>query len=102
MNHVKPAFPEALADISITKNAIKTDFVIRKDIHDVNLFPEIEEAAEVRRGLDLAQEEIAFLVKRKVHVRNHFANYIGVDPAEVHPNDVPIVGFGGSGGVFAL
>jgi len=79
---------------------IKTDFVVRKDIHDINLFPEIEKAAEVRRGLDLAQEEIAFLAKRKVHVRNHFAKYIGVDPAEVHPNDVPIVGFGGSGGGF--
>jgi hypothetical protein len=62
MNH---AFPEALADISITKNATKTDFVVRKDIHGINLFPEIEKEAEVRRGLDLAQEEIAFLAKRR-------------------------------------
>jgi cytosolic phospholipase A2 len=99
-NHVKPAFPEALADLSITKNAIETDLTVRKDIHNVNLFPEIEKVAEVRRGLDLAPEEIAFLTKRKEHVRDHFAKYIGVDPAEVHPDDVPVVGFGGSGGGF--
>jgi hypothetical protein len=37
-NHVKPTFLEALADLSITKNAIKTDFIVRKDIHDANLF----------------------------------------------------------------
>ena len=35
---------------------------------------------------------------RKAHVRDSFARYLGIDPAQVHPDDVPIVAFGGSGG----
>lgn len=52
----------------------------------------------MRRGLDLSPGETAFLAARKVHVRNNFAKYLGLDPAQVHPDDVPIIGFGSSGG----
>jgi phospholipase A2 len=56
--------------------------------------------AEVRRGLDLALEERRFRAIRKVHARNSFAKYLGLDPAQVHPDDTPIVSFGGGGGGF--
>ena len=52
----------------------------------------------MRRGLDLGLEERRFVQMRKVHVRDSFAKYFGLDPAQVHPDDVPIIGFGGSGG----
>ena len=99
-DHVVPAFPETISDVAIVKNAITTNFVVRTDIQDVNLFPEIAQVAQVRRGLDLGPGEKAFLTARKVHVRNHFAKYLGLDPAQVHPDDVPAIGFGGSGGGF--
>jgi phospholipase A2 len=67
---------------------------------DVVKYPEIKKVAEVRKGLDLALEERRFRAMRKVHVRNSFAKYLGLDPAQVRPDDVPIVGFGGSGGGF--
>jgi len=69
-------------------------------MRDVTRFSEIMKVAEVRRGLDLCLEERRFLEMKKVHVRNSFAKYLGLDPAEVHPDDVPTVGFGGSGGGF--
>jgi phospholipase A2 len=99
-NVVKPAFPEAITDISIIKNAVKVEHVVSADIHNPELFPEIRNVAEVRQGLDLAPQEVAFLQQRKVHVREHFAEYLGLDPEEVHPDDVPTVAFGGSGGGF--
>lgn len=56
------------------------------------------QVAEVRRGLNLCPGETAFLAAQKVHVRNNFAKYLGLDPVQVHPDDVPMVGFGSSGG----
>jgi phospholipase A2 len=35
-----------------------------------------------------------------MHVRDNFAKHLGLDPSEVHPDDIPIVAFGGSGGGF--
>jgi phospholipase A2 len=67
---------------------------------DVVKYSEIMKVAEVRRGLHLALEERRFRTIRKVHVRNSFAKYLGLDPEQVHPDDVLIVGFGGSGGGF--
>jgi phospholipase A2 len=99
-NKVAPAFPEALSDISIVKNAIKVESHIKQEMADVVKYPEIMKVAEVRKGLDLALEERRFRAMRKVHVRNSFAKYLGLDPAQVHTDDVPIVGFGGSGGGF--
>ena len=99
-NVVKPAFPEAITDVSIIKNAIKVEHAISADISNPTLFPEIQQVAEVRRGLGLAPQEHAFLAQRKLHVRDNFAKYLGVSPSEVHPDDIPVVAFGGSGGGF--
>ena len=63
-------------------------------------YPEINHVAEVRKGLDLCPQEKTFLLSRKEHVRNHFARYLGLDPAEIHPDDVPTIAFGSSGGGF--
>lgn len=95
---VKPAFPEAIADISLVKDVFTTESLIHKDIHDAVRYPEIKQVAHVRQGLDLGPEEKAFLIKRKMHVRDHFARYLGLDPEQVHPDDIPVIGFGGSGG----
>ncbi|KUJ19701.1 FabD/lysophospholipase-like protein [Mollisia scopiformis] len=97
---VKPAFPEAITDIGIIKSAITIQSNTKQDIHDQNRYPEVGHVAEVRRGLNLAPPEQRFLSDRKVKVRNAFANYLGLNPADVHPDDVPTVGFGGSGGGF--
>ncbi|EED15715.1 cytosolic phospholipase A2, putative [Talaromyces stipitatus ATCC 10500] len=95
---VKPAFPEAIADISLVKDVFTTESLIHKDIQDATRYPEINKVAHVRQGLELGLEEKAFLAKRKMHVRDHFAKYMGLDPEQVHPDDIPVIGFGGSGG----
>lgn len=99
-NTVKPAFPEAITDITILKSAFTVEHAISKDIHDASIFPEVQTIAEVRRGIALAPQEVAFLADRKLHVRDNFAKYMGLDSSEVHPDDIPIVAFGGSGGGF--
>lgn len=95
---VKPAFPEAIADLGLIKDVFTIETLIARDLHDVNRHPEIRQVAEVRRGLDLCEDEKAYLTRRKLHVRDHFARYIGLDPEQVHPDDVPVVALGGSGG----
>ncbi|KAE8447000.1 hypothetical protein EG329_011482 [Mollisiaceae sp. DMI_Dod_QoI] len=97
---VKPAFPEALTDIGIIKSALTIQSNTKQDIHDRERYPEVAHVAEVRRGLDLAPPEQRFLIDRKVKVRNAFARYLGLNPADIHPDDIPTVGFGGSGGGF--
>ncbi|KFA45345.1 hypothetical protein S40293_09511 [Stachybotrys chartarum IBT 40293] len=97
---VKPAFPEAIQDIRILLGLSALKERIRKDIMDPAIFPEVEKIAYVRRGIDLCPEEQLFLSKRKERVRLSFAKYAGLDPDQVHPDDVPIVAYGGSGGGF--
>jgi phospholipase A2 len=97
---IKPAFPEAIQDIKILFGMTALKARIRKDIMDPSIFPEVEKVAEVRRGLELCADELAFLKMRKAHVRTKFAEYMGVDPEDVHPDDVPIIAYGGSGGGF--
>lgn len=57
--------------------------MISADIQNATLFPDIHQIAEVRRGLDLAPQELAFLAQRKLHVRDNFGKHMGVDPSEV-------------------
>ncbi len=90
-NNIRPG-------IHFTKSLVSLEPQITRDIHDVNIFPEVAHTAQVRRGLQLCREELEYLETRKIHTRNHFARYMGWDPNAVHPDDVPIVGFGGSGG----
>jgi cytosolic phospholipase A2 len=60
----------------------------------------VEHVALVRRGIDLSLQEKEYLTNRKWFVRDAFARYMGLNPEEVHPDDVPVIGFGGSGGGF--
>lgn len=97
---IKPAFPEAIQDIKIMSGITALESRVTKEIRDPNVFPEVGHVAHVRRGLDLCSEEQAFLIKRKTHVRDNFARYLGLQPKDVHPDDVPVISFGGSGGGF--
>lgn len=71
---------------------------LTKELDDPARFPEIAQQAAVRKGLGLCLEETAYLAARKARIRDHFAKYMGLDPAQVHPEDIPTVAFGGSGG----
>jgi phospholipase A2 len=62
---------------------------LKQSANDVVRYPEIMKVAEVRKGIDLCLEERRFLEMRKVHVRNSFAKYLGIDPVEVHPGQSP-------------
>ncbi|KAH7148217.1 putative cytosolic phospholipase A2 [Dactylonectria macrodidyma] len=99
-NGIKAAFPEAVQDIKIMHgmSALKTR--VKLEMRNPMMYPEIQKVATVRRGLDLCPDELAFVRKRKELVRLAFANYLGLLLDEVHPDDVPIVAFGGSGGGF--
>lgn len=71
---------------------------LTKELDDPSRFPEIARQAVVRKGLELCSEEAAYLAARRSKARDHFARYMGVDAAQVHPDDMPTVSFGGSGG----
>ncbi|KAK8031693.1 cytosolic phospholipase A2 [Apiospora arundinis] len=88
-------------NIQLTRSFLSLEARMTMDMHDPNLFPEVREVATVRKGLALCPEEQAFLAVRKRRVRDHFVRYMGWgdDNLErVHPDDVPTVAFGGSGG----
>lgn len=80
------------------KSFVTLDSQLSKDLYDVNIFPEVAQTARVRRSAGIGPEEQAFLAKRKARVRDQFAKYMGWDPSAVHPDDVPTIAFGGSGG----
>lgn len=71
---------------------------LTKELDDPSRFPEIARQAVVRKGLSLCPEETAYLAARRARIRDHFAKYMGLDAAQVHPDDIPTVTFGGSGG----
>jgi phospholipase A2 len=91
---------ESLSTFQLLRAIIGTTHKVSHDIHDATLFPEVADVAMVRKGLDLCPEEKAFRLERKEHVRTHFAQYIGVDLAKIHPDDIPTIAFGSSGGGF--
>jgi phospholipase A2 len=95
---VVPTTHAAISDVSSLKSAVSIESVVKRDITDPKLFPEVAHVAEVRRGLDLCHEEREYLHARKLHVRDHFAKYLGLNPADVYPDDVPTIALGGSGG----
>ena len=97
---LNPLSAIAKDDIQILRNTLSIERRLRYQSYDADLNPEVREVAHVRRGTELCAEETEFLAKRRLHTRDAFAKYIGVDPSEVHPDDVPVVGFGGSGGGF--
>ncbi len=91
MDDVKP-------NIKAVANFISLESKINKDLYDETLFPEVARQATIRRGLELCPEELTYVAARKARIRDAFARYMGWDPSQVHPDDVPIVAFGGSGG----
>jgi phospholipase A2 len=91
LSYIKPT-------VQTVKSFVTLDGKIHRDMSDPILFPEVAQQARVRRDPGLCAEEQAFVVARRLHVRDHFARYMGLDPAAVHPDDVPTVAFGGSGG----
>ena len=99
-DQIKKSFPEAIQDVKIMKGLTALETRVSKEIQDPAIFPEVRQVAEVRRGIELCDQETSFLAKRKLHVRQAFAKYFNLDPEEVHPDDVPTVSFGGSGGGF--
>ncbi|KAI9271702.1 acyl transferase/acyl hydrolase/lysophospholipase [Phascolomyces articulosus] len=70
----------------------------RREDLDATLHPEITLDAEVRMGTELPDEEEKFRIKRQTWQREAFAKFIGVDPKQVDPRDIPIVGIAASGG----
>jgi hypothetical protein len=96
--NVKGIFSDGKAAFKSIKTFVSLDSKLSKDICDPSVFPEVAQTAQIRRGLELCPEESQFLAERKRHVRDHFARYMGWDPAHVHPDDVPTIAFGGSGG----
>jgi len=71
---------------------------LARDLLDSSKFPEVGRQAEVRRGPGLCNQEQAYIQARRARAGDFFAKYIGVDPTQVHPDDIPVVAFGGSGG----
>lgn len=99
-NVIKAAFPEAIQDIKIMYGMSALKALVTLETKNPLVHPEIEEVAKVRRGLDLSPEELAFITKRKAVAKAAFVKYLNLNPDEVHPDDVPTIAFGGSGGGF--
>ncbi|KAJ0124814.1 hypothetical protein J7T55_006155 [Diaporthe amygdali] len=96
--HVKDFVKDLKATSKSAASFVSLESRLTKELDDPVRFPEIAQQAVVRKGLDLCPEERAFLAARKAKVRDQFAKYMGLDAAQVHPDDVPTVAFGGSGG----
>ena len=97
---LKASFPEAIQDVKIMAGFTALETRVKKEIQNPRIFPEIARVAQVRTGTALCHEELAFLSKRKLHVRDAFAQYFNLKAEEIHPDDVPTISFGGSGGGF--
>ncbi|KAI5370371.1 putative lysophospholipase, catalytic domain, Acyl transferase/acyl hydrolase/lysophospholipase [Septoria linicola] len=92
---IKPAFPEAITDLKILGGITALETRVKRDMSNVEIFPEVARVAEGRRGLDLCTDEQTFLARRKARARDSFASYLGLDSEDVMPEDVPLVAFGG-------
>ena len=74
---------------------------VKRDLSDSTLYPELQKDAELRRNNELSEKEIDFRNQRKQFiVQNKILHkFLQLDQTEiVHPDDVPIIGLGGSGG----
>lgn len=96
--HLKSFVKEVKATSQSAVRFVSLESRITKELDDPACFPEIARKAFVRTGLDLCPEEKTYRAARRLSVRDHFARYMCVDSAQVHPDDMPIVSFGGSGG----
>ncbi|KAK0547455.1 hypothetical protein OC845_004087 [Tilletia horrida] len=71
------------------------------DLTDPTRHPELAKDAELRRNNDLGPEEIAFVAARKQHILTSRAlqRFLHLpENEEIHPDDIPVIAVGGSGG----
>lgn len=85
-------------DVKTVASFLTLEHKVTQDLSNTTRFPEIAHQAVIRRGLALCPEEKAYVAARKLRVRDQFARYMNCDSAQVHPDDVPTIAFGGSGG----
>lgn len=69
-----------------------------QEAQDPSIHPEIQYEATVRVSNHLCDEEKTFLSRRKQVVAAALGKYLGIDPNDIHPDDVPIIAMCGSGG----
>ncbi|KAK7548673.1 acyl transferase/acyl hydrolase/lysophospholipase [Phyllosticta paracitricarpa] len=92
-----PAFISKLQDeLSMAPGSLAEE--IWNEAHDPEINPEIVWDARVRVSSDLCEEELRFLERRKLHLRQALARYLDLDENEIHPDDVPTIAMCGSGG----
>lgn len=77
--------------------------LVAYDDQDTETFPELEWDAHVRCSSELHDEEKAAIYQRRIHMSSHGANTLAQflqlpDDEYVHPDDVPLIAIGGSGG----
>ena len=77
--------------------------LVAYDDQDTETFPELEWDARVRCSSELHDEEKAAIYQRRIHMSSHGANTLAQflqlpDDEYVHPDDVPLIAIGGSGG----
>lgn len=97
-DQIKDFIKDIKPTVQATKNFFSLESRLAKDFNDPTRFPEITQQATVRKGVDLCPDELAYLAARKSAIREPFAKYMGVAASEVHPDDIPTIAFGGSGG----
>lgn len=97
-DHIKGFVKEIKPTVQSAINFFSLESRLSKELNDPNRFPEITQQATVRKGLDLCPDELSYLTARKNRIRDQFAKYMGVNPSDVHPDDIPTIAFGGSGG----
>lgn len=72
---------------------------VNRDLSDATLYPELAKDAELRRNNALSPEEVNFLAARRqtIAASGALKHFLQLDH-DVHPDDVPIIALGGSGG----
>lgn len=77
---VKPVSTEAMAGLHLVGGLEKVEERITEGLHDPKRFPEVTRVAEVRRGLDLCQDEQRFVIARKTKMRDAFSQVPWLEP----------------------
>ncbi|PWZ01704.1 FabD/lysophospholipase-like protein [Testicularia cyperi] len=77
--------------------------LLRTDDADVKTYPELNWDAHVRRSSSLHSQEVQFIEKRRQRMSSagsdHLRRFLDLPSDEaVNPDDVPLIGLGGSGG----
>lgn len=71
---------------------------IWREAKDSKINPEVKWDAHVRQGVELCDEEKAFLKRRKKYTKKALAKYLEIPESDIHDDDVPVIAITGSGG----